>query len=156
MRRSGLAARGMAKVERRERADALLEAFGLSTAERDMAPARLSGGMKSRVAIARALAIEPDLVLMDEPFAALDIGLRRELQDLVRDSIAQRGTAVLFVTHDVTEAVRLADSITVLSPRPARTIFETASTPITDAAAIHTAAAALLAEPAVKGALLER
>ncbi|BBF93119.1 ABC transporter ATP-binding protein [Blastochloris tepida] len=152
----GLAALGVGRDERRARAAGLLTGFGFAPGDLGKRPAELSGGMQSRVAIARAFAVEPDLVLMDEPFAALDVGLRRELQDLVREAVERRGTAALFVTHDVTEAIRLADRILVLSPRPARVVLDAAAAPTADPAAIHAAAASFLALPAVRGALLER
>ena len=152
----GLAALGVGREERRARAGELLAALGFTAADLDKRPARLSGGMQSRVAIARAVVIEPDLVLMDEPFAALDVGLRRDLQDLVRDMVDRRGIAVLFVTHDVTEAIRLADRILVLSPRPARVVLDRPQAPLADPAAIHAAASALFEDPAVRSALLAR
>ena len=150
----GLAALGMPREERRARAEDLLTAFGFTAADLDKRPAQLSGGMQSRVAIARAFATEPDLVLMDEPFVALDVGLRRDLQDLVRATVDRRGSAVLFVTHDVTEAIRLADRILVLSARPARVVLDRPATPLDDPATIHAAASALLADPTTRGALL--
>jgi NitT/TauT family transport system ATP-binding protein len=146
----------VAREERRARAAELLTAFGFAPADLDKRPAALSGGMQSRVAIARAFAIEPDLVLMDEPFAALDVGLRRDLQDLVRDTVDRRGSAVLFVTHDVTEAIRLADRILVLSSRPAQVVLDRPTAPLADPAAIHAAASALLADGAVRAALFAR
>ena len=76
--------------------------------------------MQARVAIARALITDPDLILMDEPFAALDLGLHRDLQVLTRSLCAQNGTAALFVTHDPAEAASLADRNVVMSGRPAR------------------------------------
>jgi NitT/TauT family transport system ATP-binding protein len=152
----GLAALGMAREARRARAEELLTAFGFAKADLDKRPAQLSGGMQSRVAIARAFATEPDLVLMDEPFVALDVGLRRDLQDLVRETVDRRGSAVLFVTHDVTEAIRLADRLLVLSPRPARVVLDRPATPLGDPAAIHAAASALLADAAARAALLAR
>jgi NitT/TauT family transport system ATP-binding protein len=152
----GLAALGVPLKARRARAADLLRSFGFSPADLDKRPAELSGGMQSRVAIARAFATEPDLVLMDEPFAALDVGLRRDLQDLVREIVDRRGSAVLFVTHDVTEALRLADRILVLSPRPARVVLDRPASPLGDPAAIHAAASALLADAAARSALLGR
>lgn len=152
----GLAARGVPREARRARAEALLTAFGFARADLDKRPCQLSGGMQSRVAIARAFATEPDLVLMDEPFVALDVGLRRDLQDLVRQTVDRRGSAVLFVTHDVTEAIRLADRILVLSPRPARVVLDRPATPLGDPAAIHAAASALLADVAARSALFAR
>ncbi len=152
----GLAALGSKRADRQARAADLLTRFGLTSADLAKRPAQLSGGMQSRVAIARAYAVEPDLVLMDEPFAALDVGLRRDLQVLVRHEVERRSAAVLFVTHDVTEALRLADRIVVLSPRPARIVHDAENTPIADPAAVHAAAAALLDQPAVRAALLHR
>ena len=80
-------------------------------------PVELSGGMKQRVAIARALAIRPDFIYFDEPFTALDVALKRRMQDLVIDACADGATSGLFITHDLTEAARLADRIAVLDVR---------------------------------------
>lgn len=150
----GLAASGVPPAERRARAAALLGRFGFSAADLRKRPPALSGGMQGRVAIARALMVSPDLVLMDEPFAALDVGLRRDLQTLVRAAVIETGLAALFVTHDVTEAVRLADRLVVLSPRPARVVHDERTRPVDAPARIHLAAAALLDRPAVRDALL--
>ncbi|MDB5364481.1 MAG: transporter [Rhodospirillales bacterium] len=115
----GLEALNLSKQERRTRAAAALVQVGLAGLEQRW-PHQLSGGQRQRVALARALAIEPDLLLMDEPFAALDAITRREMQDeLVRLWQASRAT-VLFVTHDVEEARYLADRIVVLEGSPAR------------------------------------
>jgi len=92
------------------RAQALLAQMGL-TPWLTQSPARLSGGQQSRVAIARALVTEPALLLMDEPFAALDAITREELQDDLAQLCQTRRTSVLFVTHDMTEAVMLADRV---------------------------------------------
>jgi NitT/TauT family transport system ATP-binding protein len=97
-----------------ERAKALLAQMGLST-WLAQSPARLSGGQQSRVAIARALITDPALLLMDEPFAALDAITREELQDELAHLCRARRTSVLFVTHDMTEAVYLADRVAVMS-----------------------------------------
>ncbi|NVO15182.1 MAG: ATP-binding cassette domain-containing protein [Rhodoplanes sp.] len=150
----GLAANGVRTAERRARAAALLGRFGFSATDLHKRPPALSGGMQGRVAIARALMVAPDLVLMDEPFAALDVGLRRDLQDVVRAAVTETGLAALFVTHDVTEAVRLADRLVVLSPRPARVVHDERTSPVDAPSKIHLAAAALLDRPAVRDALL--
>jgi NitT/TauT family transport system ATP-binding protein len=85
-------------------------------------PWQLSGGMQQRVAIARALAYQPDLLLMDEPFAAVDAQVRADLEDLILEVSARFGITVLFVTHDIDEAAYLGDEILVLSSSPARII----------------------------------
>lgn len=115
----GLELRGVARDERLQRARALAAAVGLAGFEQHF-PRELSGGMQQRVSLARALAIEPSILLMDEPFGALDAQTRRGLQD---DLLKLHGTerrTVVFVTHSVDEAVRLGDRIVLLSSRPAR------------------------------------
>ena len=92
----------------------MLEQLGLSSHVRHY-PRQLSGGQQSRVALARALILEPSLLLMDEPFAALDAITREELQDDLLQMCRSRRTTVLFVTHDITEAVYLADRIAVMA-----------------------------------------
>lgn len=149
----GLKARGVSRPARRAAAAEILMRFGFSEADLGKRPAALSGGMQQRVAIARALAVSPDLVLMDEPFSALDVGLRQELQALVRREVERAGTAVLFVTHDLAEAVRLADRIVVLSSRPSRVAAEMAQAPVSEAGDIYAAAAALMRQPEVAAAL---
>jgi len=118
----GLKARRMRRRERHEIARTVAERLGLAAACAQY-PHQLSGGMRQRVALGRALAIDADLLLMDEPFSALDIGLRRELQNLVLRLLAERGLAALVVSHDLTEAVRLCDELLVLSPSPGRVVY---------------------------------
>jgi NitT/TauT family transport system ATP-binding protein len=144
---------GLKRAERDARASALLRRFGLEETDLDKRPRELSGGMAQRVATARALAIEPELVLMDEPFGALDAGFRRDMQDIVRKIAREERVTVLFVTHDVTEAVRLADRIIVMSPSSARVVADIANTPPGSQPGVYEAAAALLRHPAVIGAL---
>lgn len=91
-------------------------AAGVALAARDLDkyPSELSGGMAQRVAVARALAIQPDFVCLDEPFSALDVGLKRRLQDLTIAALDQAGVSALFVTHDLAEAARVAHRIVIL------------------------------------------
>lgn len=118
----GLKALGVPGVSRRVQAAQLALRLGLAEQDWHKYPHELSGGMQSRVALARALATQPDLLLMDEPFAALDVGLKHELYGLLREQVAQRGTAVLMITHDLMEAVRLADRIVVMTAQPGRVL----------------------------------
>ncbi|MFC7211553.1 ABC transporter ATP-binding protein [Natronoarchaeum sp. GCM10025321] len=113
----GLEKQGTPADERTERVDRLLELIGLEEFA-DSYPNQLSGGMKQRVGIARALAIDPGLLLMDEPFGAVDAQTRRMLQDELLEIWQETKKTVLFVTHDVEEAVRLADRIVVMSSEP--------------------------------------
>lgn len=92
--------------------------FGLEAKDFTKYPKDLSGGMKQRVNFARALITKPKLLFLDEPFSALDIGLKKELQDFVLDSSCQNGTSVLFITHDLMEAIRLSDKILLLKSDP--------------------------------------
>ncbi|EEH64716.1 ABC transporter, ATP-binding protein [Gleimia coleocanis DSM 15436] len=107
----------LSKEQIRSRGLEMLELVGLDPQLASRYPAQLSGGQAQRVGVARALAPNPRVVLMDEPFAAVDPLVRTQLQDLVRDLQRELKTTILFVTHDVDEAVRLADKIIVLSER---------------------------------------
>jgi NitT/TauT family transport system ATP-binding protein len=110
-------------AERSERVSESLAAVGLSHAT-DRYPWQLSGGMQQRVAIARALAYRPKLLLMDEPFASVDAQTRAELEDLVISVRSRFSITTLVVTHDIDEAVYLADRVIVLSRSPSRVIAE--------------------------------
>ncbi len=114
---------GVAKGEARERADAALRRVGLSGAEAAR-PAQLSGGMAMRVSLARALATEPRLLLLDEPFAALDEITRRALADDVAMLWESARPAMVFVTHNVEEAVYMAQRVVVLSRGPGRIVAD--------------------------------
>jgi len=115
----GLSLHGVARAERRRIADDLIAQMGLRGFE-DAYPKALSGGMKQRVAIARALANEPRVLLMDEPFGALDAQTRTVMQELLIDIWERLRTTVLFVTHDIDEAIFLSDVVYVFSSRPGR------------------------------------
>ncbi|GGH49466.1 ABC transporter ATP-binding protein [Microbacterium album] len=112
-----LKAKGVAKAERAERVARALAEVGLEKAGRKY-PWQLSGGMQQRVAIARAIAYEPHILVMDEPFAAVDAQTRADLEDLVRRLWKELGVTVLFVTHDIDESVYLGQRVIVLSHAP--------------------------------------
>src|SRR3954453_13642943 len=112
---------GVAAGERRVRASEMLDQVGLSDALRRY-PAQLSGGMRMRVSLARALVTNPRLLLLDEPFAALDEITRQRLDEQLRALWQSRGMTVIFVTHSTTEAVFLAERAVVLTRRPGRMI----------------------------------
>jgi NitT/TauT family transport system ATP-binding protein len=118
-----LRARGAGRAERRQRAAELLEVVNLREFGRKR-PHELSGGMRQRVALARALAQDADVLLMDEPFGALDAMTRDLLHDELDRVCAGRNLTVLFVTHNVREAVRLGDRVVLLSSRPGRVIAD--------------------------------
>ncbi len=114
------------KAQLKDRTDAALAMVGLTPAAQKR-PGEISGGMKQRVGIARALAMEPKVLLMDEPFGALDALTRAKLQDELLDIVARTKSTVVMVTHDVDEAVLLSDKIVMLTNGPAATIGEVLS-----------------------------
>ena len=105
---------GINAKSRRARVAEAAAAVALETTDLAKYPAELSGGMRQRAAIARALTVRPDLLFCDEPFTALDVALKRRMQDLVISACRDRQLAGLFITHDVMEAARLADRVVVL------------------------------------------
>lgn len=113
----GLEAKGVPKQERRERAEHFLALVGLSHFA-DRYPHELSGGMKQRVAIARSLAFNPDVLLMDEPFAALDAQTRESLQSELLRIWEKTKKTIIFITHGIDEAVYLGERVVVLTPGP--------------------------------------
>lgn len=114
---------GVSGTERESRIEELLKTTGLSHA-RDRYPNQLSGGMQQRVQIARCLAQRPKLMLMDEPFGALDAITRQHLQDEVAKLTREHGTTVVFITHDLEEAIYLGDRVIVLGANPGRILEE--------------------------------
>lgn len=118
----GLKAAGMSRTESRAWAQSIGHAVGLDPEALEQFPHQLSGGMQSRTALARALILQPDLLLMDEPFSALDIGLKAQLYRLLLEHQRENKVAVLMITHDLMEAVRLADTILVMAADPGRIV----------------------------------
>jgi len=117
----GLTIRGVKKAQRSATIKALMEDVGIWDI-RDSFPGQLSGGQRQRVAIARSLATEPDLLLMDEPFSALDSMTRESLQNLILGLWTRKAFTYVLVTHSIEEAVFLGNKIAVLSPRPGKLI----------------------------------
>ncbi|MBN9460195.1 MAG: ATP-binding cassette domain-containing protein [Burkholderiales bacterium] len=149
----GLKARGMSRAQRAQRALELGERLGLGADDLAKFPHELSGGMQSRVALARALVLDPQLLLLDEPFSSLDIGLKTELYALLAEHQARRGMAVLMITHDLMEAVRLSDRILVMIAGPgriARRLVLRDALGRRDDAWVYRSTAALLQDPVVR------
>ena len=115
-----LKALGMAKAERLDRARDMLASVGLERDVFERYPSQLSGGMRQRVALARALIVEPDLLLLDEPFSALDQDLARHMLALVKEIVRSGAMSALIVTHSDVEADHIADHVIHLTARPAR------------------------------------
>jgi len=115
----GLKLQGVSKKERRERASYFLQVVGLENFAKAL-PRELSGGMKQRVAIARSLVSEPKMLLMDEPFGALDVHTRETMHQFMRELWERTKVTVFMITHDIEEAVFLSDRIFTLSNRPGR------------------------------------
>jgi len=115
----GLEAKGVEKIERQKQARYFLQLVGLADFEHHY-PSELSGGMKQRVAIARSLAYNPDVLLMDEPFAALDAQTRETLQAELLRIWQQTGKTVIFITHSIDEAIYLGQRIAIMTSRPGR------------------------------------
>ncbi|SFE25997.1 NitT/TauT family transport system ATP-binding protein [Paenibacillus algorifonticola] len=119
----GLELKGTPKLQRLEVSDKYLELVGL-TKFADAYPKQLSGGMKQRVAIARALANSPEMLLMDEPFAALDAQTRSDMQELLMNIQKHEHATILFITHDIDEAIFLSERLYVMKSRPGRIVRE--------------------------------
>ena len=117
----GLRLRGLPRAERRDTAMRFLELVGLA-GQQDKFPSELSGGMKQRIQIARALANEPRILLMDEPFGALDAQTRGIMQRELRQICAKTGSTVLFITHDIDEAITLGSRVGIMTAGPAGTL----------------------------------
>ena len=117
----GMELQGRSLQDIRERTSYFLEMVGLVDSARRM-PRELSGGMQQRVAIARALAAEPKLLLLDEPFGALDIQIRESMQEFLHQLWRQTGISALLITHDLEEALLLANRVHILAPTPGRIV----------------------------------
>ncbi|KRE59468.1 ABC transporter ATP-binding protein [Paenibacillus sp. Soil750] len=115
----GLEIAGILTKEKKQGALHLLEEMGL-LAFKDYYPAQLSGGMRQRVALVRTLATEPELLLLDEPFSALDYQTKLQLEDLVVETLRAKKKTAILVTHDISEAIAMSDRIIVLAPNPGR------------------------------------
>lgn len=117
----GMELQGLAKREIRERTSYFLDVVGLGDAARRL-PRELSGGMQQRVAIARALAAQPKVLLLDEPFGALDLQIRESMQEFLHKLWHRTGLSALLITHDLEEALLLAQRVHIMAPRPGRIV----------------------------------
>ena len=107
---------GLRRHDRQSRIEEAARQVALEMRDLEKFPAQLSGGMRQRVAIARALVADPDFLIFDEPFTALDVALKRRMQDIVIATVAREGRGGLFITHDIAEAVRISHRIAILDP----------------------------------------
>lgn len=114
----GLIAKGVKKKIARKEAEEMALLFGLERNDFEKFPKDLSGGMKQRVSFARALLVKPKLLFLDEPFSALDIGLKKELQNILIEKISKKELSILFITHDLMEAIRLSHKVLLLKADP--------------------------------------
>ncbi len=121
----GLKAKGVSKKQREKEARKIALRFGLEEDDFDKFPKDLSGGMSQRVSFARAMVIKPSLLFLDEPFSALDIGLKKELKNLLIKTIKEENLTVLFITHDLMEAIKLSDEILLLKAEPVGHVVKT-------------------------------
>jgi NitT/TauT family transport system ATP-binding protein len=117
----GMQLQGRSKVDIRERTGYFLDVVGLADVGRRL-PRELSGGMQQRVAIARALATEPKVLLLDEPFGALDLQIRESMQEFLHQLWQRTGLTALLITHDIEEALLLAGTVHIMAPRPGRIV----------------------------------
>jgi NitT/TauT family transport system ATP-binding protein len=115
----GLEIKGTLTAQSKEKAEALLRKYGLGDFK-DHYPHQLSGGMRQRVALIRTLAIDPDILLLDEPFAALDYQTRLKVADDIWKIIKKESKTAIMVTHDIAEAISMSDRVVVLTKRPAQ------------------------------------